>query len=193
MPSVRVQGADASDFQEAPLPEVHVMPLVVTPSGLTIRRYCPADHDAIWEVHNLALDQVDAHGGNGPWDDDLHDIETVYLANGGEFLVGEWEGRIVSMGALKRLADAPPASAQDSHAEVTRMRVHPDHQRRGHGRAILCALEARAQQLGHTHLHLDTTARQIGAQRLYESHGYRRVGATPWGRFTVLAYEKELA
>lgn len=150
-----------------------------------IRRYRPADHDVVWQIHNLALHQVDAHGGNGPWDDDLHAIEETYLASGGEFLVGEWQGRVVAMGALKRLST--------HEAEITRMRVHPDHQRRGHGRAILSALEARASELGHARLRLETTARQIGAQRLYVSHGYRRVAVRTWERFEVWVYEKRMA
>jgi len=91
---------------------------------------------------------------------------------------------VVAMGALKRL------SAHE--AEITRMRVHPEHQRRGHGRAILTALEARARELGYTLLRLETTARQVGAQRLYGSHGYRRARLYEWERFEVWVYEKEL-
>ena len=43
--------------------------------------------------------------GNGPWDDDLHHIEAEYIDTGGEFSVGIIDGRIVAMGALKRLTD----------------------------------------------------------------------------------------
>jgi len=41
---------------------------------LAIRRYRDADHDAVWNVHNVALSAVGVHGGNGPWDDDLHNV-----------------------------------------------------------------------------------------------------------------------
>ena len=70
---------------------------------LHIRRYREADHDAVWALHNLALHQVGAHAGNGPWDDDLHHVPAEYLDSGGEFLVGVVDARIVAMGALKRL------------------------------------------------------------------------------------------
>src|SRR5689334_7308306 len=99
---------------------------------LKIRLYEPLDHDEVWALHNLALWQVGAHAGNGPWDDDLHTIQQVYLDNGGEFLVGLMDERIVAMGAIRRItADT---------AEVKRMRVHPDCQRRGFGQQILAAL-----------------------------------------------------
>ncbi len=74
--------------------------------ALTIRRFGAADHDAVWAVHNLALHQVGAHAGSGPWDDDLHHVEEVYLRSGGEFLVGECGGQVVAMGALRRVSDA---------------------------------------------------------------------------------------
>ena len=96
---------------------------------MEVRRYRASDHDAVWDLHNLALNEVGAHAGSGPWDDDLHRIEAEYLDAGGEFYVGTIDGRIVAMGALKRLTDA--------RAEICRMRVHPDHQRRGLGTRIL--------------------------------------------------------
>ncbi len=53
------------------------------------------------------------------------------------------------MGALRRTTN--------EWAEIKRMRVHPDFQRRGFGQMILEALEARAVALGYAALHLDTT------------------------------------
>jgi len=152
--------------------------------ALAIRRYREADHDAVWAVHNLALHQVGAHVGNGPWDDDLHHIGEVYLAAGGEFLVGECGGRLVAMGALRRL------SAR--RAEVARMRVHPDYQRRGFGQAILTRLEARAAELGYAVLSLGTTVQQTAAQRLYEKNGYAETCRTRMHGFDVIRYEKTL-
>ena len=68
---------------------------------MQIRRYRCGDRGAVWRLHNLALRQVDAHPGNGQWDQDLHHIEAEYLAAGGEFLVGVIGERVVAMGALK--------------------------------------------------------------------------------------------
>ena len=82
---------------------------------LEIRRYTDADHDDVWNLHILGLQQVGAYLGNGPWDDDLHNIECVYLNNRGEFLVGVYEGRLIAMGALRKITD--------ELAEIKRIRV----------------------------------------------------------------------
>lgn len=149
-----------------------------------IRSYRISDHDAVWDLHNLALNRVNAHGGNGAWDDDLHHVPEVYLQAGGEFLVGTLGGTVVAIGALKRL--------DGTRAEVKRMRVHPDFQRQGWGSAILNALEVRAAELGYRILSLDTTTRQTAAQAFYTRHGYRQVGQGRYGPFDLLLYEKQL-
>ena len=113
-----------------------------------IRRYVPTDHDAVWELHNEVLNDAGAHAGNGPWDDDLHDIEDVYLNADGEFLVGTLHGDIVAMGAYKR--------SSSKSAEIKRMRVKTAFQRRGFGQRVLDDLQGRAMAAGYTLLHLDT-------------------------------------
>ncbi len=153
-------------------------------ASLVIRRCEDADHDAVWDLHNLALNDVRAHAGNGPWDDDLHHIRQEYLDAGGEFIVGLLDGRIVAMGALKRI--------DDRQGEVKRMRIHPDHQRRGFGRAILHRLMGRARQLGFRKLRLDTTAQQTAARALYQSEGFQQVGGTVFAGFDVLLMERDL-
>jgi ribosomal protein S18 acetylase RimI-like enzyme len=152
---------------------------------LTLRRYNDSDHDAVWNLHNLALARAGAHAGNGPWDDDLHQIADVYLERGGEFVVGFDGARLVAMGALKRTTA--------THGEIKRMRVHPDFQRRGYGRQILEYLEARAAALGYTVLRLDTTLQQTAAQALYTTNGYSEVGRKQWREFTIIFYEKQLS
>jgi GNAT superfamily N-acetyltransferase len=135
-------------------------------------------------LHNLALEAAGAHGGNGPWDEDLHHVEEVYL-RGGEFLVGTLGTRIVAMGALKRLTD--------ERAEIKRMRVHPDFWRRGFGRRILARLEKTARERGYRSLVLDTTTVQKAAQELYRGKGYVEAGRRHWGRFELILFEKQLS
>ena len=116
---------------------------------LEVRRYKPEDKAAVWELHNEALVGTGGHPGSGVWDDDMHHIEEVYLDDGGEYIVGEIDGEIIAMGALKQVSD--------DTAEVKRMRVLPEHQRKGYGRIILEKLEERARELGYKILKLDTT------------------------------------
>jgi GNAT superfamily N-acetyltransferase len=157
------------------------------------RRYTPGDQEAVEHLHVSVLQQTGAYLGRGPWDDDIYAIEDVYLKNGGEFLIGEYDGQIIAMGALKRTGP--------ERAEVKRMRVHPAYQGRGYGQLILAELEARAQALGYRTLHLDTSILQIPAQRLYEKNGFRevgrdrykqQVGQDTYQQLEVILYEKQL-
>ena len=98
-------------------------------SKLEIRPYTPADSEAVIHLHNVALEAVGAHVGNGLWDSDLLNIEGVYLENNGAFLVGLLDGQIVAMGALRNISD--------EKGEIKRMRVLPQFQRQGFGQVIL--------------------------------------------------------
>jgi ribosomal protein S18 acetylase RimI-like enzyme len=126
-----------------------------------------------------------AHGGNGPWEDDLRDIDGAYLNNRGEFVVAVDGERIVGMGALR--------SMSETMGEIKRMRVHPDFQRRGIGQRIYDILEARARELGYTALWLDTTENLHGAIRLYTKNGFREVERKPWRQLEMLFFEKRLS
>ncbi|MGA3184888.1 MAG: GNAT family N-acetyltransferase [Candidatus Dormibacteria bacterium] len=152
---------------------------------LDVRRYQDGDRVAVWELHNLALHAVGAHAGNGPWDDDLHHIQEVYLDAGGEFLVGLLAGRIVAIGALRR--------QDEITVELKRMRVNPDLQRRGLGRIVLRRLEERARELGYRRLVLDTTERQVAAIALYRSEGFTETGRGQVFGFPCIFFAKELA
>ena len=151
---------------------------------MEVRRYRSSDHDAVWELHNIALNESGAHAGNGPWDDDLHHIEAEYIEADGEFFVGVMDGSIVAMGAIKRLSD--------TCAEICRMRVHPDFQRRGLGTEMLSALEERAKELGFCSLTLDTTTGQVAAIRMYTNAGYKQVSRGRKLGFEVVAFEKRI-
>ena len=150
---------------------------------LRIRRYVDADHEQMWNLHNLALDDVGAHAGNGPWDDDLHKIDEVYL-RGGEFLLGFLDRQIVAMGALKKTSD--------DRAEIKRIRVHPEHQRQGFGQSILLALENHAAELCFSVVHLDTTIQQPAAQALYVQNAYTELCRKQLGAFECIFFEKQL-
>lgn len=161
---------------------------------LVLRCYTPADQETVEHLHIAVLQQTGAYLGRGPWDDDMYAIEETYLNNGGEFLIGECNGRVVSIGALKRTSEI--------RAEIKRMRVHPDYQRRGYGQRILKELEARARVLGYQILHLDTSFLQIPAQKLYEKNGFcevgrdsyqQQVGQDRYQPLEVILYEKEIA
>jgi len=150
----------------------------------TLRRYTPADREAVEYLHVHAIQQAGAYLGRGLWDDDVYAIEETYLNNQGEFLIGEWDGLFVAMGALHRTSP--------ERAEIKRMRIHPDYQRRGFGQIILSELEASARIMGYKILHLDTSVVQVAAQKLYEKNGYHEVGRDNYQGLEVILYEKQL-
>ncbi|MCP5348241.1 MAG: GNAT family N-acetyltransferase [Pseudomonadales bacterium] len=135
------------------------------------------------ELHTKALEDV---GGYipGPWNDDLDSIDTTYIASRGDFLVGEIEGIIVAMGAVKCI--------DLGSAEIKRIRVDPRLQRQGLGQRILEKLEARSKELGYETLILDTLSHQIGAIRFFEKNGYKRYGTDKFEGFEQLLYKKTI-
>ncbi|MDH2429738.1 GNAT family N-acetyltransferase [Sphaerisporangium sp. TRM90804] len=153
---------------------------------LLLRRYRWSDMDAVWALHRTCLAQVGIVDGDGVYyEDDIPRINEVYLADGGEFLVGEVDGpELVAMGGLRRI--------DDETAEMCRLRVHPDHQRRGYGKLVLDALEESARRLGYALLRGDTTLRQGAAMELYRKAGWREVRREERGGLVVLYGEKEL-
>jgi len=136
------------------------------------------------DLNREALHETGAFADSGPWDSDLLHVEDVYLKAGGDFLVGVLDDRVVAMGAL--------LPTGDNAAEIKRMRVHPEFQRRGYGRMILNELEAAADRLGVKRLYLDTTTAQAAAIALYHRHGYRELDRKPWRDVELVLMEREL-
>ncbi|MCJ0620357.1 GNAT family N-acetyltransferase [Haloarcula hispanica] len=158
-------------------------------ADLTLRRYRPADADAVWDLHERALRDA------GGWDEafahrdtDLRSVQSEYLDAGGEFLVGHRHGSLVAMGAFHPHVDDADAMV------LRRMRVDPAHQRRGYGTRVLNELEARARKRGYDRAELDTTTVQTAAMAFYEQHGYEQVGEeyVDPADMTLVFYEKNL-
>jgi ribosomal protein S18 acetylase RimI-like enzyme len=150
--------------------------------SLVIRRYQPEDADAVWSLHVAGLRQLGIYAP-GPWEDDLRDVEGCYLS-AGEFLVGFIADELVAMGGLRML--------RPGVGEIKRMRVRPDLQGRGLGRAMLLQLERRAHELGVRELRLDTTPQQEAAIGLYRAHGYTEVGRETNADFELISFTKRL-
>ncbi len=154
------------------------------PMAFEIREFHPDDQAAVWELHRLGLQQYGVDRGDGPWDDDLRDIPTVYGQNRGQFLVAFDGERLIGMGGVRRVdADV---------AEIKRMRVRPEFQRQGIGTAILERLESTDRRLGFRTLVLDTTELQIPAQRFYERHGFVKLSRSNAQRRGVIEFQKRL-
>ena len=125
---------------------------------LKIRKYRKSDNNEVKNLHIMGLKQQNAYVGSGEWDKDLDNIENVYLKNG-EFVIGEIDNKIIAMGAFKKVSD--------KKAEIKRIRIHPDYQRKGFGQTILNELEKRAAKLGYKILQLDTTDKTTTCTKVF--------------------------
>jgi endonuclease-3 len=157
-------------------------------SGFAIRRYAPDDAGAVWRVHERALRASGIEFvEDAPGDADLRRVEESYRE--GAFLVGTADGDAVATGGFRPRPDDPRT------AEIRRMRVDPDHRRRGVAAAMLAALERRAHERGFERAWLETNADLTAARGLYESMGYRRTGERtvddPDGSIRLLHYARD--
>jgi len=154
---------------------------------IKLRRYRPADHDRVLQLHYQGLKQVgiriddDFHS---EYDADLTRIEAEYLQNG-DFLIAAIGEKTVGMGAIRRI--------DERTTEVKRMRVDPEFQGRGIGSLILDKLIAEAKAAGYRHLILDTIDRMVVARRLYESRGFKEYKRSAFDGIIVIFYEMNLA
>jgi len=136
-----------------------------TVSDILIKGYKDEDFNQVWELHEMALKDTDAFVlGHGEWDKDLKNILEIYHNNRGAFVVAEYDGHIIGMGALRNVS-------RDT-AEIKRMRVLPERQGEGLGTKLLHLLENEAKKLNYKKLILDTSVRQKAAIHLYKKHGY---------------------
>jgi N-acetylglutamate synthase-like GNAT family acetyltransferase len=149
--------------------------------------YRAEDKPAVLALHKLGLQSTGAWIDSGRWDEDLNNIEQAYTQNG-VFLVGEINGNVVAMGALRRKTD--------NVGEIKRLRISPEFQRMGFGQLIMTTLEQKARELGYTKIVLDTTIKQIGAQTLFLKNGYRETKRehvkTPNIDTELIYYEKDV-
>ena len=156
-------------------------------SSLEIRRYEPRDYERVFELHVLGLEQTGTHVDSWAHGQDLSSpeaLEATYLGDRGDFLVGELDGVIVAMGALRPF--------DETRVEMKRVRVDPGYQRHGFGATIVVQLEQRARELGASAVHLDTTTGQEPAIAMYKKLGYEEIGRGSLPRFDIVLMEKVL-
>lgn len=156
--------------------------------SITFRSIQPGEESHLPKLFITALQTVYPDFTRGEWTNDLDDIPGNYL-NSGDVIVGLDGNDIVAMGALKKV--------DDNTCEMKRVAIAPDYQSRGLGQELLKAIESRAIGLRYKHMILDTTIKQVAAQRLYEKNHYkqtdRKIVDHPAGYpLEIIFYEKDL-
>lgn len=172
--------------------------------GTTVRRFEPGDREAVLGLYRRSIRDAGTDPDDVPNSDDLLDVESAYLDPGGEFLVAEANGEIVAMGGLTvddvgedaefrdGGNDAARERENDDAGELLRIAVHPDHQRRGYGSAIVDALEEAACERGLDRIVLTTARRQAAATEFYPARGYEEIGRRREGEYRLIRFEKPL-
>jgi ribosomal protein S18 acetylase RimI-like enzyme len=156
--------------------------------GINIRQFQENDQREVWNLHIAGLKQTDSFIGDPEarkhLDSDLNDIQQEYLCNRGDFLVASNGQKIIGMGALRKV--------DNDTAEIKRMRVDAEFQGKGVGGIILDKLIVSAKALGYMNLVLDTSIKQVPAQKLYQSRGFNEYKRGKIYNQETIYYQREI-
>ena len=136
---------------------------------MEIRPFHPGDADAVvalWRRCDLVR----------PWNDPYKDIERKLAVRPDLFLVGLVEGAIVA---------AVMAGYEGHRGWINYLAVDPAHQRRGLGRAILDAAEARLRASGCPKINLQVRRSNTQVLAFYRAIGYLEDDAVCLGKRLV--------
>lgn len=133
---------------------------------LTIRSFQPADREAIialWHQCDLIR----------PQNDPLKDIARKEKAGSELFLVGLEGDEIVA---------SVMAGYEGHRGWINYLAVAPDHQRKGHGRALMKAAEERLRSLGCPKINLQVRATNQEVLAFYRAIGFRQDEVLSFGK-----------
>jgi GNAT superfamily N-acetyltransferase len=103
---------------------------------------------------------------------------------GGRFVVAYDDDTPIASGGIR--------TWEPGVCEIKRMFVTPDARRKGHGRAVLEALERTAREAGFHRIVLDTMGSHTEAMTLYDGSGYARVPAYNENPYASAWFAKDL-
>jgi ribosomal protein S18 acetylase RimI-like enzyme len=134
--------------------------------ALVIRTFARRDEDAVVALWRAA-------GLTRPWNDPHADIARKLAVQPELFLVGELDGEIV----------ASAMAGYDGHrGSVYYLAVSPDHQRRGHARALMAEVERRLEAIGCPKINLMVRRDNTGVLGFYRRLGYDEQSVAVLGR-----------
>lgn len=158
---------------------------------LTIRQFHSKDKNAVWDVSCKALASLGISTVYDPKKhSDFDNIVETYIKQGGDFLVGEVDGKIVTIGGF--------LCKDENTANIKRMRTLPEYQGQGCGKKLLLALEEKIKAGGFKRIRLGTSTIMPNAIKLYSGMGYQEVerisnSNTRFGPdFAEVLFEKKL-
>ena len=127
-----------------------------------------ANNNDINAVRDLIYSILDEYGlppDPRGTDRDLEDLEEHYMARGGLFeVVEDTHGRVLGTAGIYPL--------DEQRCELRKMYLAPELRGQGWGKAILCRMIRKAQELGFEEMELETASVLIEAIGLYRSFGF---------------------
>lgn len=148
-------------------------------------RYRPEYREPMLALHRSAIQGFNLGMSQQQDEADLVAIEQVYLRDGGEFLLGFVNQRLVAMGGFRRLSS--------TLAEVRRMRVELELQGQGYGTRLLEKLERLAFRSGVRGMCLEAATIRPLTLEFYRKHGYQEEGRGCYGLIETIKFSKPLA
>lgn len=116
---------------------------------------------------------------------DMDDIQAAYMDAGGHFWVAENDqSEVVGMIGVQQ--------HEKGEGEIRRLRVRPDHRRRGIGSALLEAAIKHCKEMSHLRVKLDTFIEGDPAVRLFEKFKFRLSRTRNVGHKTLLYFYLDL-
>jgi GNAT superfamily N-acetyltransferase len=119
------------------------------------------------ERHVRDAQLIDAYFDARAFEEELATLPGDYAPPDGALLLAYCEGAVAGCVALRRVDSAA--------CEMKRMFVYPQFHGKGVGRALGEAIVREAKRSGYAVMRLDTSVRQMEAQHLYASLGFRRI------------------
>lgn len=136
---------------------------------LRIRPFDAMDRDSILSVHEAAFRAAAIEfDPTAVVDEELRNVTETYADDDSTLLVGTVDEAVLVFGGYRPRGEGV--------AELSHLRVHPDHQRRGYAQALTAELEEQASQAGIDRFVLETHEDLSAARALYETLGYEETG-----------------
>jgi putative acetyltransferase len=132
-----------------------------------IRSWEASDRVASAEIIHSVLAEYGLGWEPAGADRDVLEVETCYLATGGEFWVIEKQGELVGTSAYY------PVKRGNQAVEIRKMYLLPIARGQGLGRFLLQKLESAIAQRGFQTIWIETASTLKEAVQLYESSGYQ--------------------
>ncbi len=133
----------------------------------SVRRLMRAFVDWHRQRHEQDIALIDQYFDAGAFEEEVANLPGKYAPLKGRLLLATYAGQPAGCVALRAI--------DDETCEMKRMFVYPQLRGKGVGRGLAEAIVREAKTIGYSSMLLDTSFRQIEAQNLYQSLGFKQI------------------